>query len=177
MTVREKITSEENRVVFKYLLYYLKDPKELDETNTAFFYNVQKSIYELFDNLIRKNYEIKSYLSQELNCLSFIEENSQIFYEFVSDLSREPKLIRDKFKDSLDGYIKKIDAFLKFVFYYISNYPELQSKIKQNEDSSLIKLVNIIELESKKKEIFNKLMIGVLSIKHELFDKEYDIEM
>jgi hypothetical protein len=172
ITVREKMTTEENRIIFSHLLYYLRDPKELDELNTAYFYNIQRLIYELFDNLIRKNYPVKVYLIQEVNILDFIEEKSSIYFEFICLLGRDPKMIREKYQDSLDAYIKQIDAFLKFVFYFISNFNEAINKIKNNDESFLGKLVITIDIEAKKKEILNKLMTGVMSIKFEIYDRD-----
>lgn len=174
ITVREKMTTDENRIIFSHLLYYLRDPNELDELNTAYFYNIQRLIYELFDNLIRKNYPVKIYLIQEINILDFLDEKANIYFEFICLLSRDPKMIREKYQDSLDAYIKQIDAFLKFIFYFISNFNEAINKIKNNEESYVVKLILMIEIESKKKEILNKLMTGVMSIKYEMFDKDDD---
>jgi hypothetical protein len=175
ISVREKMTSEENRIIFSHLIYYLRDPSELDELNTAYFYNIQRLIYELFDNLIRKNYPVKIYLIQEVNIIEFLDEKASIYFEFINLLSRDPKMIRDKFQDSLDAYIKQIDAFLKFVFYFISNFNEGIHKIKNNEENYLAKLVFAISIEAKKKEILNKLMTGVMSIRYEMYEKDEEV--
>ena len=149
--VKDKLSSTQNRNFIGYLLKFInEDPTIVENPSTRsqqeLLVPLQKHIFEFFDYMVRKNYELRQFMQSQYDIVNNIKQLAKKNEQFLIDVI-EMNNTQKKYKDLIEPITIKLDHMLKFTFYFMYGDTEIINALKAPDTSggynSLVRFINL----------------------------------
>ena len=119
--IKERISHKKNRIFVKFLLNYIqgnqyRGPKDLEESIL-----VQEKIFIILRKLIKRNFELKVYISKSLNFIKIIEIKSMELRDFLEYIFFNISFAQKKYGNIVENTLKMVKEMLEFMMDFLGN--------------------------------------------------------
>ena len=156
--IKEQISNKKNRIFVKFLFNYIqgnhyRGPKDLEESIL-----LQEKIFILLRQLIKRNVELKNYISKGLNFIKIMEIKSMDIRDFLEYIFLKYSEAQKKYGNIIDNTLKMVIEMLDFMQDFIGNDLEF-IKLVSCYGQEFVQLNSLIyeKTINEKLEIMNKL--------------------